>query len=412
MLLPSPLYTLISLSVELLVPERKEFRCAAEAFESHLARCSAAVSATEGRKEMESLAKSRMDDLLSAEVGKHDYDWLLTPPGTPVSSYSDKQTSKVAPRSRSNARSVSTGKASKASSIFLSVSQSEKDNSAKPARSSSAMRPSMPNAHSSLTHFSHSRQTALLNTSTASVTSKPSTPGHRSNTKMTPFAPSRSSPSRSSQNSRPSSPTVRPQIGSVASTAAAATRSNSRPSTPTRRASSAAAAAAVASANIRSTSPAPRGRAQAQTKPPERATSAGRQRRPGTASTQASSPLVTRGRLQENTSNARSNHKVITASEPAAARRAVKPALKSTTDVKQSTGGIRGTSPFPQSTRSAAQKGRPGRSSELGASTCRSVAHHLDAAVSDDDSRNGDVSNGCNGSVLGSEDIAVSLKSA
>ncbi|CAL9097768.1 unnamed protein product [Musa textilis] len=277
------------------------------------------------------------------------------------------------------------------------------------------MRPSMPSAHSSFTHFSHSRQTALLNTSTASVTSKPSTPGHRSNTKMTPFAPSRSSPSRSSQNSRPSSPTVRPQIGSVASstssTAAAATRSNSRPSTPTRRASSAA-AAAVASANIRSTSPAPRGRAQAQTKPPERAISAGRQRRPGTASTQSSSPLVTRGRLQENTSNARSNHKVITASEPAAARRAVKPALKNTTDVKQSTGGIRGTSPFPQSTRSAAQKGRPGRSSELGASTCRSVAHHVDAAVSDDDSRDGDISNGCNGSVLGNEDIAVSLKSA
>ncbi|CAL9176490.1 unnamed protein product [Musa hybrid cultivar] len=359
---------------------------------------------------MESLAKSRMDDLLSAEVGKHDYDWLLTPPGTPVSSYSDKQTSKVTPRSRSNARSVSTGKASK-----LSVSQSEKDNSAKPARSSSAMRPSMPNAHSSFTHFSNSRQTALLNTSTASVTSKPSTPGHRSNTKMTPFTPSRSSPSRSSQNSRPSSPTVRPQIGPIApstsSTAAAATRTNSRPSTPTRRASAAAAAAAVASANIRSTSPAPRGRAQTQTKPPERAISTGRQRRPGTASTQSSSPLVSRGRLQENTSNARSNHKVITASETAA-RRATKPALKNTTDIKQSTGGIRGTSPFPQSTRSAAQKGRPGRSSELGGSTCRSAAHHVDAAVSDDDSRNGDISNGYNGSVLGNQDIAVSLKSA
>ncbi|XP_018674930.2 uncharacterized protein LOC103999752 isoform X2 [Musa acuminata AAA Group] len=333
---------------------------------------------------------------------------LLTPPGTPVSSYSDKQTSKVTPRSRSNARSVSTGKASK-----LSVSQSEKDNSAKPARSSSAMRPSMPNAHSSFTHFSNSRQTALLNTSTASVTSKPSTPGHRSNTKMTPFTPSRSSPSRSSQNSRPSSPTVRPQIGSIApstsSTAAAATRTNSRPSTPTRRAS--AAAAAVASANIRSTSPAPRGRAQTQTKPPERAISTGRQRRPGTASTQSSSPLVSRGRLQENTSNARSNHKVITALETAA-RRATKPALKNTTDIKQSTGGIRGTSPFPQSTRSAAQKGRPGRSSELGGSTCRSAAHHVDAAVSDDDSRNGDISNGYNGSVLGNQDIAVPLKSA
>ncbi|RWW19984.1 hypothetical protein GW17_00015931 [Ensete ventricosum] len=273
----------------------------------------------------------------------------------------------------------------------------------------------MPNAaHSSFTHFSNNRQTAaLLNTSTASVTSKPSTPGHRSNSRMTPFTPSRSSPSRSSQNSsRPSSPTVRPQIGSIASstgsTAAAATRSNSRPSTPTRRAS---AAAVVASANIRSTSPAPRGRAQAQTKPPERATSTGRQRRPGTASTQSSSPLVTRGRLQENTSNARSNHKVITASE-SPARRAMKPALKNTTDIKQSMGGIRGTSPFPRIARSADQKGRPGRSSELGVSTCRGVAHHVDAGVSDDDSRNGDISNGCNGSVVGNEDIAVSLKSA
>ncbi|XP_028123093.1 uncharacterized protein LOC114320166 [Camellia sinensis] len=88
------------------------------------------------------LAKSGMDDLLSsAKGGKHDYDWLLTPPGTPFFpslNGSESQPPSAAPRSSSTVRSVSTTKASR-----LSVSQSENNHHSRPIRSSSVTRPSI-----------------------------------------------------------------------------------------------------------------------------------------------------------------------------------------------------------------------------------------------------------------------------
>ncbi|KAL7169462.1 hypothetical protein ACSBR2_034493 [Camellia fascicularis] len=209
------------------------------------------------------LVKSGMDDLLSsAEGGKHDYDWLLTPPGTPLFpslNGSESQPPSAAPRSGSTVRSVSTTKASR-----LSVSQSESNHHSRPIRSSSVTRPSI----SSTQYSTYSnKSTSILNTSSASVSSytRPSTPTIRSSSTARPSTPTaRSVPSRSStpskprpsltsssiertrpsQNSRPSTPSSRPQIPANLNTSV--NRSASRPSTPTRRNSAPSLSAAAA----------------------------------------------------------------------------------------------------------------------------------------------------------------------
>ncbi|KAK2981858.1 hypothetical protein RJ640_010375 [Escallonia rubra] len=219
--------------------------------------------------------KSGLDDLLSSgDGGKHDYDWLLTPPGTPLFPSSDGSESQPAPvtqRSSSLVRSVSTTKASRYASLTanndakermvilydsatntLSVSQSESNHPSRPTRSTSVSRPSL-----STTQYStySNKSTSILNTSSASVSSyiRPSIPTRssaitRSSTTSARPTPSPSStPSRArpapnnssidrtkpSQSSRPSTPTSRPQI--PANLNSPASRPASRPSTPTRR---------------------------------------------------------------------------------------------------------------------------------------------------------------------------------
>ncbi|XP_010036018.2 serine/arginine repetitive matrix protein 1 isoform X1 [Eucalyptus grandis] len=218
----------------------------------------AASSIKLGRLSVGSVAKvarSGLDDLLtSTDGGKHDYDWLLTPPGTPLFPSSDgneSQSNTAVPRSSSNVRSTSTTKVSR-----LSVSQSETTHSSRPTRSSSVTRPSI--STSQYSTYSSNRSSSILNTSSASVSSytRPSSPLTRSSSAARPSTPSaRATASRSStpsrirpvstsssiekprpsQNSRPSTPSSRPQI--AANISSTTPRSNSRPSTPTRRSS-------------------------------------------------------------------------------------------------------------------------------------------------------------------------------
>ncbi|PHT30687.1 hypothetical protein CQW23_29719 [Capsicum baccatum] len=191
--------------------------------------------------------KSGLEDLLASTEGeKHDYDWLLTPPGTPLVPSSDGSETKpvsVALRGSSLVRSASTYKASR-----LSVSHSESNTPARPTRSKSATRPSI----SSSQYSTYSNKSgSILNTSSASVSSyiRPSTPTSHSSSSARPSTPtSRATVSRPStpskarqalntsrptQSSRPSTPTSRPQTSGNMNTPAA--RSTSRPSTPTRR---------------------------------------------------------------------------------------------------------------------------------------------------------------------------------
>ncbi|XP_062072991.1 uncharacterized protein LOC133777431 isoform X2 [Humulus lupulus] len=304
------------------------------------------------------VSRSGIDDLLSStDGGKHDYDWLLTPPGTPTifpsSEASESKPTIAAPRSSSLARSSATTKASR-----LSVSLSENNHHSRPARSSSVTRSST--STSMYGNYSSNRSGSILNTSSASVSSytRPSSPITRSPSSARPSTPSRARPSlssssaeksRSVQSSRPSTPSSRPQI--PANLSSPVVRSNSRPSTPTRRnpvsSISPAASPSISTGRVlsngrnpnppsRPSSPGPRVRPPPQpvvptdfshdtppnlrtTLPPDRPVSAGRSR-PGaivsmkgnsdtTAATNISrrhsSPIVTRGRLSEPTGRVR-----------------------------------------------------------------------------------------------------------
>ncbi|KAF0927811.1 hypothetical protein E2562_036231 [Oryza meyeriana var. granulata] len=187
-----------------------------------------------------------MEDLLGSEIGKNDYDWLLTPPGTPrvpaLEVAEKTPSSNILPR-RTATRSSSTTRASR-----LSVSQTENGHSTvptRPARSNSVTRPSIQS-----TLMSSSNRTALLNTSISSVSSRPTTPSRRSSTVVAPkqsVAASRSVPARSSTpvktrpstpaKTRPSTPVRTRQTATTSDSTAAKTTSaqNSRPSTPTSR---------------------------------------------------------------------------------------------------------------------------------------------------------------------------------
>ncbi|MQL86752.1 hypothetical protein Taro_019279 [Colocasia esculenta] len=402
------------------------------------------------------LMRSGMDDLLSAaDMGKHDYDWLLTPPGTPLVSTLEAREShlpSVASRSNLSARSTSTTTASR-----FSVPQQETKQPARPARSSSATRLSITNYSSS--QLSSSSRTSILNTSTASISSsRPSTPGNRSSSssRTRPSAPasSRPTPSRSSTPSktrpatpgdkprplhcsRPSTPTQRSHIPATSnsnpsSITSAPSRSSSRPSTPTRRVpvqssvpapARAPSVGRTASASSRTpgpasrpSSPGPRIRPPPQplvlpdfpldappnlrTKIPERPASAGRARpghllmarssshaeaAPPASSNrrQSMSPVVTRGRLPDNSPKRRlqsNGHdsrppdgpnpmlresavpKTTARSTVAAdstgfgrtiSKKSFDMALRHM-DIRQSIPGVRGASLFPQSIRSTA----------------------------------------------------------
>ncbi|GAB2257590.1 hypothetical protein Droror1_Dr00013750 [Drosera rotundifolia] len=205
----------------------------------------------------EKVARSGVQDLLaSTDAGKHDYDWLLTPPETPLfpsdppSRGHEFQSDVAVERSSIVVKSASTVKPSR-----QSASHSEIRSSYRPVRSSSVTRSSF--SHTQNGSYSSPRSSSILNTSSASVSSyiRPSSPVTRSSSAARPStltarttasqsstpSKSRSGPTlssadkpRPSQSSRPSTPSSRPQLsGNICSQASL---SSSRPSTPTRRA--------------------------------------------------------------------------------------------------------------------------------------------------------------------------------
>ncbi|XP_062230297.1 uncharacterized protein LOC133928015 [Phragmites australis] len=135
------------------------------------------------------------DELLSSEIGKHDYDWLLTPPATPLWSQatraSDHQVSAAAVPSRL-ARARSTSHA-KSNSRLGPTGRPNETSTLRLARSSSAMHSSINTpAIASSGHVSHVRtlssvsassiNTAASNASVSSTalgsaTTSPRTPG-------------------------------------------------------------------------------------------------------------------------------------------------------------------------------------------------------------------------------------------
>ncbi|CAO2197156.1 unnamed protein product [Urochloa humidicola] len=192
-----------------------------------------------------------MEDLLDTEIGKNDYDWLLTPPGTPrvpALDAAEKDTSSTVTK-RTVTRSSSTTRASR-----LSASEPENGHSAfptRPARSNSVSRP-RPRPAVQSTPMSSSNRSSILNTNISSVSSRPTTPSKWAGTVTAskPSVPSsRPVPTRSSTpvkarlstptKTRPSTPVKNHPSVSSSTTNSTAPRTtsaqSSRSSTPTSR---------------------------------------------------------------------------------------------------------------------------------------------------------------------------------
>ncbi|XP_039849691.1 mucin-5AC-like isoform X2 [Panicum virgatum] len=202
-----------------------------------------------------------MEDLLDTEIGKNDYDWLLTPPGTPrvpALDAAEKDPSSTVTK-RTVTRSYSTIRASKYICINISSVSSRPTTPSKRTATITASKPSVPSSRPVPTR------------SSTPVKARPSTP-----TKTRPSTPVKNHPSMSSsmanstapkptsaQSSRSSTPTSRSRIlstsssnttsavscpssfsgkipartrtSSSSSTVPSSSRSSSRSSTPTRQ---------------------------------------------------------------------------------------------------------------------------------------------------------------------------------
>ncbi|XP_031488514.1 flocculation protein FLO11-like [Nymphaea colorata] len=170
------------------------------------------------------------DDFLNSDGDKNDYDWLLTPPGTPLFPSLEKEshgsvtgqlgTPKVrstalksrlsVPQPESAPRSNTMSRQPISSSALSTSSSGLRRPSSSASTSSTASRPSTPTGRSAL--------------QAASKATRPSTPTSRSTLPST--KPISSSARPSTPAARSSTPTARPILPS---------KTSSRPSTPTRR---------------------------------------------------------------------------------------------------------------------------------------------------------------------------------
>ncbi|RDX65122.1 hypothetical protein CR513_56244, partial [Mucuna pruriens] len=364
------------------------------------------------------VATSGIDDLLlSTEGGKHDYDWLLTPPETPhlPSSEGESQPTLGPPRS-SLGRPTTNTNASR-----LSVSQSENNNQSqsRPSRSSSVSRspnrsfsPILNTSHASLS--SQTRTPSPITRSPSGATARPSTPTTRPTT--TTILPPRSIPTDTNKTRRPSTPTSISRPSSIPATS----RSPLRPSTPTRRHSlPLPSSSPITSATMRVSRNTPRLQPivppdfpletppNLRTTLPDRPISAGRSRpgavvtlplkpnsemqAPVSMSRRQPSPIANRGRLSEFTAKGRGHANAADASE-VLARKSVKSSTTATDnigmgrtiskksldmairhmDVRNSSGTVRSLSSatlYPQSIRTSTPKTQHSRGLSVSAVT-------------------------------------------
>ncbi|WOL14953.1 hypothetical protein Cni_G23734 [Canna indica] len=192
--------------------------------------------------------KAGIDDFLNADNEKNDYDWLLTPPGTPLFPSLDTE-SKISPAS-----STSTGTPKARPNVLKSrlgnASDPPRNISLRQQTSSSGLNSSgvgirRPSSSGGPTQ-SATRPTTPNGRSTSATSSKPtrsSTPTSRAT------LPSKSSaaPPRSSTPVRSSTPTSRPSVP-------AASKPASRSATPTRRPSAPSTVPASSAPSSRSSS--------------------------------------------------------------------------------------------------------------------------------------------------------------
>ncbi|KAK7819811.1 hypothetical protein CFP56_039569 [Quercus suber] len=205
---------------------------------------------------MTTTRKTRTDEFLNSENDKSDYDWLITPPDTPVfhSMEKDSQKTVLGQIEIPNARPI------------VLKSRLAKIQAEPPSRSSIA--PKQPTSPSGQNSSSNGKKRPSLSGGLTSATSRPATPTGR------PTLPSTTKPSRSttpsSRGTLPSTKVVAPAVRS-----STPTRSAARSSTPTARHSFPAVKCTSRSStpNRRSSTPS---KAPSQSAPPGRSSSAPR----------------------------------------------------------------------------------------------------------------------------------------
>lgn len=205
---------------------------------------------------MTTTRKTRTDEFLNSENDKSDYDWLITPPDTPVfhSMEKDSQKTVLGQIEIPNARPI------------VLKSRLAKIQAEPPSRSSIA--PKQPTSPSGKNSSSNGKKRPSLSGGLASATSRPATPTGR------PTLPSTTKPSRSSTpNSRGTLPSTKVVVPAVRSSTP--TRSAARSSMPTARHSFPAVKGTSRSStpNRRSSTPS---KAPSQSAPPGRSSSAPR----------------------------------------------------------------------------------------------------------------------------------------
>ncbi|OIW02720.1 hypothetical protein TanjilG_29496 [Lupinus angustifolius] len=208
--------------------------------------------------------KTGVDDFLNSENDKNDYDWLLTPPGTPLFPSLEMETKKTvmsqlgAPTARptslksrlANPQSDPTGRSnlvSKQPASSPGLGSSSSGNRRGPSSMNSGSRPATPTGRSILSTASKSlrpstptSRATLPSTRTIVATSKTTVPATKST------VPSRSSTPLSRSTARSSTPTSRPAVPQ--------SKPTSRASTPTRRPSTPSSAPNISAPSVKTTS--------------------------------------------------------------------------------------------------------------------------------------------------------------
>ncbi|KAK7276392.1 hypothetical protein RIF29_17531 [Crotalaria pallida] len=219
-----------------------------------------------------------VDDFLNSENDKNDYDWLLTPPGTPLFPSLEMETQKTvmsqlgAPAAHPTAlksrmasswseptgRSNSVSKPPTSSPMLSSSSNGHR----RPSSSvNPGSRPSTPTGRSTLSTASKSSRPATPSSRTTlpstrtivaaakTTMTKPTVSASKTNTTVPaakPTIPSRSSTPLSRSTARSSTPTSRPTLPQ--------SRPTSRASTPTRRPSTPSSAPSISAPPVKTTS--------------------------------------------------------------------------------------------------------------------------------------------------------------
>ncbi|KAJ0089223.1 hypothetical protein Patl1_31664 [Pistacia atlantica] len=239
--------------------------------------------------------KTAADNFLNSENDKSDYDWLLTPPGTPLfpSLEMESQKTKMSQIGMSNARPTAlksrlpnvqeepasrSNVASKNLTVPSGLDSSGTGNR-RPSSSggrTSTTRAATPTGRPTLTTIAKPSRSSTPTSRATLPSSKPAATAVRSSTPARSSTPTVRSSTPARSTARSSTPTARPTVAAPKPAPRSATptsRSTSRSATPTRRPSAPSSAPSVSAPPVRSSSVSKSGSTTSKNPVPSRGTS-------------------------------------------------------------------------------------------------------------------------------------------